>query len=109
MQKLIVDLDGIETLIDLTTAEIAELQQIAIAPNRPRSIDKRRLRIALYRLGLLESLTVAINAVGIEAIMQWEDTTVFSEDSELVQVLIRGLGWDATIVDSIFELAGSLS
>lgn len=109
MQKLVVGLDGVESLVPLTDEEIAELEQLAIVTKPIRSVDKRRLRIALHRLGLLKSLTAAINAAGVEAVMQWEDTTVFSEDSELVQVLIRGLGWDATIVDSIFELAGSLS
>jgi len=108
MKKLVIDLDGVESSVDLTTEEIAELQQMAIAPTPIRTVDKRRLRTALHRLGLLESLTVAVNAAGIEAIMQWEDTTVFHEDSQLVQALILGLGWDAAIVDSIFETAGSL-
>ena len=108
MQKLVIDLDGIQNLVDLTNEEITELEQIPIVPEPARTVDKRRLRVALHRLGLLESLTAAINAAGIEAIMQWEDTTVFHEDSQLVQALIQGLGWEATTVDSIFETAGSL-
>ena len=108
MQKLKIDLDGGQILVDLTNEEIAELPQVAIVPNPTRTVDKRRLRTALHRLGLLESLTAAINAAGIETIMQWEDTTVFHEDSQLVQALIQGLGWDAAIVDSIFQAAGSL-
>lgn len=108
MQKLIIDLDGGQNLVDLTNEEIAELQQIPIAPNPTRTVDKRRLRTALHRLGLLEALTAAVNAAGIEAIMAWEDTTVFHEDSQLVQALIQGLGWNAAIVDSIFEVAGAL-
>jgi len=108
MQKLVIDLDGGQDLVDLTNEEISELQQIPIAPKPIRTVDKRRLRVALHRLGLLESLTAAVNAAGVEAIMQWEDTTVFHEDSQLVQALIVGLGWDATTVDSIFEAAGSL-
>jgi len=108
MQKLVIDLDGIQNLVDLTNEEITELEQIPIVPEPARTVDKRRLRVALHRLGLLESLTAAINAAGIEAIMQWEDTTVFHEDSQLVQALIQGLGWDAAMVDSIFETAGSL-
>ena len=108
MQKLVIDLDGIQNLVDLTNEEITELEQIPIVPEPARTVDKRRLRTALHRLGLLESLTAAINAAGIEAIMQWEDTTVFHEDSQLVQALIQGLGWDAAMVDSIFETAGSL-
>lgn len=109
MQKLIIDLDGVQNLVDLTNEEITELPQIPIVPNPTRTVDKRRLRTALHRLGLLESLTAAINAAGIETIMQWEDTTVFHEDSQLVQALIQGLGWNAATVDSIFESAGSLS
>lgn len=108
MQKLVIDLDGIQTLTDLTSEEISELQQISIAPNPTRTVDKRRLRTALHRLGLLESLTAAVNAAGVETIMQWEDTTIFHEDSQLVQALIQGLGWSAAIVDSIFESAGAL-
>lgn len=109
MQKLIIDLDGSENLVDLTNEEIAELQQMSIVPKPIRTVDKRRLRIALHRLGLLASLEAAINAAGIEAIMQWEDTTIFHEDSQLVQALVQGLGWDASTVNSIFETAESLS
>ena len=108
MQKLVIDLDGIQILVDLTNEEIAELPQVAIVPKPVRTVDKRRLRTALHRLGLLDALTVAVNASGIEAIMQWEDTTIFHEDSQLVQALIQGLGWDAAIVDSIFDAAGAL-
>ena len=108
MQKLVIDLDGAQNLVNLTSEEIAELQQIPIGPNPARTVDKRRLRTALHRLGLLESLTAAINAAGIETIMQWEDTTIFYEDSQLVQALIQGLGWSSAIVDSIFDTAGSL-
>ena len=108
MQKLVVGLDSIESLVDLTDVEITELGQIPIAPNRPRTIDKRRLRTALYTLGLLEPLTAAIAAAGPVVTMQWEDTTIFHEDSQLVQALIQGLGWDAAIVDEIFDLAGSM-
>ena len=109
MKKLVVDLDGSQNLVDLTGEEIAELEQMAIGPKLPRTIDKRRLRVVLHRRGLLESLEAAINAAGIEAVMQWEDTTVFHEDSQLVQALIQGLGWDAVVVDSIFETAIGLS
>ena len=108
MKKLVIDLDGVQNLVDLTNEEIAELPQIPIVPSPIRTVDKRRLRVTLHRLGLLESLTAAVNAAGIEAIMQWEDTTIFHEDSQLVQALIQGLGWSATIVDSIFDTAGSL-
>ena len=109
MQKLVIDLDGTQKLIDLTDDEIAELEQIATLPKPPRTIDKRRLRTALFILGLLDSLMVAISAAGPVVTMQWEDTTIFSEDSQLVQSLIQGLGWDAATVDSIFETAYSLS
>ena len=109
MKKLVIDLDGVQNLVDLTNEEISELPQISIVPSPIRTVDKRRLRVALHRLGLLESLTAAVNAAGIEAIMQWEDTAVFHEDSQLVQALIQGLGWSAAVVDNIFESAGSLS
>ena len=108
MKKLVIDLDGVQNLVDLTNEEISELPQISIVPSPIRTVDKRRLRVTLHRLGLLESLTAAVNAAGTEAIMQWEDTTIFHEDSQLVQALIQGLGWSATIVDSIFDTAGAL-
>lgn len=108
MKKLAIGLDGNQNLVDLTNEELAELPQIAIVSNPIRTVDKRRLRTAMHRLGLLESLTAAVNAAGIEVIMQWEDTTVFHEDSQLVQSLVQGLGWDAAIVDSIFDTAGAL-
>lgn len=108
MQKLVIDLDGVQNLVDLTDDEIVELEQMAIVPKPPRTVDKRRLRVALHRLGLLDSLMFAIGAAGVEATMQWEDTTIFAEDSQLVQALIQGLGWDAAVVDSIFETAGAI-
>lgn len=108
MQKLVIDLNGVQNLVDLTEEETAELQQLAIVPKPPRTVDKRRLRMALYRLELLDSLMFAIDAAGVEAIMQWEDTTIFAEDSQLVQALIQGLGWDSVVVDSIFETAGAI-
>ena len=108
MQKLVIDLNGVQNLVDLTEEETAELEQLAIVPKLPRTIDKRRLRVALHRLGLLESLEAAIDAAGVEATMQWEDTTIFSEESQLVQALIQGLGWDSVVVDSIFETAGAI-
>lgn len=108
MQKLVVDPDGSQNLVNLTDEEITELEQMAIVPKPIRAVDKRRLRVALHRLGLLESLEAAINAAGLETTMQWEDTTIFSEDSQLVQTLIQSLGWDAIVVDSIFAMAGSL-
>ena len=90
MKKLVVDLvHGTQNLVDLTDDEVVELEQMAIVPKPPRTVDKRRLRMALHRLGLLDSLMFAIDAVGVEATMQWEDTTIFSEDSQLVQALIR--------------------
>ena len=108
MKKLVVNPDGSQNLVNLTREEIDELEQMAIVPKTPRTVDRRRLRVALRRLGLLESLEAAIKATDIEAVMQWEDTTVFYENSQLVQALIQGLGWDAIVVDSIFAMARSL-
>lgn len=108
MQRLEVGLDGVQNLVELTPDEIAELEQIAIAPTLSRKIDSRRLKMALFRQGRLASLEAAIVAVGGDANIQWQSTTIFHEDSPLVQSLIQGLGWDAETVDSIFELAYSL-
>lgn len=108
MQRMYIGLDGSQVLIDLTPSEIAEIEAQSIPAKQPRTIDKRRLRVALHRLGLLDNLVYAINQGGIETLMQWEDTTVFSEDSALVQSLIQGLSWSSTTVDSIFTLADTL-
>ena len=109
MQKLIVSENGDQNLVGLTAKEIAELEQIAALPKPPRTADKRRLRTALFMLGLLDPLMVAITAAGPVAVMQWEDTTIFHEDSQLVQSLIQSLGWDALTVDSIFDTVYSLA
>ena len=109
MQRLIVAENGDQNLVGLTEKEITELEQIAALPKPPRTADKRRLRTALFMLRLLDPLMFAIRSAGPVAVMQWEDTTIFHEDSQLVQTLIQSLGWDAIVVDSIFEMAGSLS
>lgn len=109
MQRIVVDLDGVQSLVDLTDNEITEVKQIAALPKPPRTADKRRLRTALFMLGLLDLLMAAITAAGPVAVMQWEDTTIFHEDSQIVQSLIQSLGWDALTVDSIFDTVYSLA
>ena len=109
MQRLVIDLCGAQNLVDLTPDEIAELEQIAVLPKPPRTIDSRRLKLALLELGLLAPLEAAIDSAGAAALIQWQNTVIFSEDHKLVQSLMLGLGWTPAIVDEIFETAYSLS
>jgi hypothetical protein len=71
-----------------------------------KSIDKRRLRLALLQLGYLDTVTAAIQSAGRAAIIDWEDATFIREDYPLVQALVTNLGLD---VDEIFDLAGTLT
>ena len=109
MQKLFIHENGDQELLDLTPDEIAELAQISVIPKPPRAIDARRLKLALLELGRLAPLEAAIDSAGAAALIQWQNTTIFSEDHELVQSLIVGLGWTPAIVDEIFETAGAIS
>ena len=71
-----------------------------------RTIDARRLRLALFNLGLLGTVTGAIAALPQSAQIDWEYATTIREDYPLVVALATNLGLDT---DAIFTLASSLA
>ena len=73
---------------------------------RIRCIDARRLRLALFNLGLLGTVTGAIAALPQSAQIDWEYATTIREDYPLVVALATNLGLDT---DAIFTLASSLA
>ena len=74
-----------------------------VIPVAARSANKYDLVLALLDLELYHQLIAAVNAAGLRAQLQWENTTIVSEDDPLVVALIAGLGWTPAIVDEIFD------
>ena len=70
-----------------------------------RSIDARRLRLALLQLDLLDTVEAAISTLGRAAQIEWEFATDIKENYPLVEALTTNLGIDA---DAIFTLAESI-
>jgi hypothetical protein len=93
---------------DSYAAQYSSAEPVPPSPVVPsiRSIDKRRLRLALLQLGYLDTVTAAIQSAGRAAIIDWEDATFIREDYPLVQALVTNLGLD---VDEIFTLAEKLT
>jgi len=96
---------GEVTTLLLTEEEIVAIQN---APKMQivRSIDARRLRLALHQLDLLENLEAAIATLGKSAQIDWEYATEIKEDYPLVLALANNLGLDT---EAIFTLAMSLN
>ncbi len=95
---------------EVTTVPLTE-QEIAAIQNAPqmlivRSIDARRLRLALHQLDLLDKVESAIATLGKAAQIDWEYATEIKEDYPLVVALATNLGLDT---DAIFTLAAFLS
>lgn len=70
-----------------------------------RTIDARRLRLALLQLELLDVVEAAIATLGKAAQIDWEYATQIKEDYPLVLALATNLGLDT---EAIFTLAISL-
>ena len=106
MNRIEVDvLTGEQQIIALTDAEIMDLQN-APQPLPPiRSIDARRLRLALHQLDLLTTVEQAIATLGKAAQIDWEYAAEIKEDYPLVLALAANLGLDT---EAIFTLATSL-
>jgi hypothetical protein len=106
MYKTVFDLaTGEHEQILLTDEEIADLQSIPQPVRLPRSIDARRLRLALLQLNLLDKVESAIATLGKAAQIDWEYATEIKEDYPLVLALANNLGLDT---EAIFTLAISL-
>ena len=99
---------------DLSTGELKTIQFTQkeideIAANQPpapiRTIDARRLRLALLQLNLLDNVEAAIATLGRAAQIEWEFATDIKENYPLVLALAANLGLDTV---AIFTLASSL-
>ena len=71
-----------------------------------RSIDARRLRLALLQLDLLDTVEAAIATLGRAAQIEWEFATDIKESYPLVDALATELNLDT---EAIFDLASSLT
>jgi hypothetical protein len=74
-------------------------------PQSIRTIDARRLRLALLQLDLLDTVELAIATLGKAAQIEWEFATDIKENYSLVEALSTNLNLDT---DAIFTLASSL-
>jgi hypothetical protein len=88
-------------LAEGNTPEAADPLPVAI-----RSIDARRLRLALLQLDLLDTVEAAISTLGRAAQIEWEFATDIKENYPLVDALATELNLDT---DAIFTLASSLT
>ena len=94
---------------ELKTIQLTQNEINAIAANQPpapiRTIDARRLRLALLQLDLLDKVESAIATLGRAAQIEWEFATDIKENHPLVEALAANLGLDTV---PIFTLASSL-
>lgn len=74
-------------------------------PQSIRTIDARRLRLALLQLKLLDKVEAAISTLDRDAQIDWEYATEIKENYPLVLALATNLGLDT---EAIFTLAISL-
>ena len=84
-------------LADGNTPEAADPLPVVI-----RSIDARRLRLALLQLDLLDTVEAAIATLGRAAQIEWEYASIIKENYPLVISLSTELGLN---VDEIFDIA----
>jgi hypothetical protein len=95
---------------ELKTIQLTQNEINAIAANLSpapiRTIDARRLRLALHQLNLLDGVEAAIATLGKAAQIEWEYATEIKEDYSLVLALANNLGLDT---EAIFTLAISLN
>ena len=111
-QQGLIIMDRIQ--VDLSTGEVSVIplsaQEIVDIQNAPqilpvRTIDARRLRLALHQLNLLDGVEAAIATLDKSAQIDWEYALEIKEDYPLVLALATNLGLDT---EAIFTLAISL-
>ena len=99
---------------DLSTGELKTIQLTqneinAIAANQSpapiRTIDARRLRLALLQLNLLDGVEAVIATLDKSAQIEWEYATIIKEDYPLVLALADNLKLDTK---AIFDVASLL-
>jgi hypothetical protein len=86
-------------LADGNTPQAADSEPLAI-----RSIDARRLRLALHQLNLLDTVETAIATLGRTAQIEWEYATIIKDNYPLVISLSTELGLN---VSEIFDIANT--
>lgn len=81
-------------------------------PEAPRVVTMRQARLALFRQGLLSTVTDTLALMpgqeGEEARIEWEFSSMVERDRPLVQSLAIGLGLTEQQLDDLFALAASL-
>ena len=82
------------------------IDESMLLPAPIRTIDARRLRLALLQLDLLDTIESAISTLGKAAQIEWEFATDIKENYPLVDALATSLNLDT---DAIFDLASSLT
>jgi hypothetical protein len=103
MYRTILDLStGEEIQVPLTQEEIEVLQNNSQPPAPIRTIDARRLRLALLQLNLLDKVEAGLSKLGQAAQIDWEYATDIKEDYPLVISLSTELGLN---VNKIFDVA----
>ena len=109
MNKIIVNINaqtGHRTEVPISDEEWASLVANAPVEVLPvRSIDARRLRLALLQLDLLDTVEAAIATLGRAAQIEWEFATDIKENYPLVLALASELDLDT---EAIFNLAINL-
>lgn len=108
MKRTIVDVStGEVTSVELKPEEEQEvLDSIASIPSPIRTIDARRLRLALLKIDKLDIVEEAIKSADRAAQVDWEYATFISEDYPLVKYFAESLSLDIKL---IFEIALSLA
>jgi hypothetical protein len=94
---------------ELKTIQLTQNEIDAIAANQSpapiRTIDARRLRLALLQLNLLDKVEAGLSKLGQAAQIDWEYATDIKEDYPLVLALASELDLDTEV---IFNLAITL-
>ena len=83
-----------------------EPQALSPVTSQVRSIDMRRLRLALLQMELLDGIDAAIAAQSKAAQIEWEFATDVKADHPLVGALATAMSLD---IDAIFDLAESFT
>jgi hypothetical protein len=109
MNKIVVNIDA--KTGERAEVPISDQEWDLLVANAPfevlpiRSIDARRLRLALLQLDLLDTVEAAIATLGRAAQIEWEFATEIKEDYPLVLALASELDLDTEV---IFNLAITL-
>jgi len=71
------------------------------------SVSPRQARLALRAAGLLDQVTVAVNAAGGDTLITWEYATEFLRSSPLIKQLGTSLNISDDVVDQLFIAAAT--